>query len=121
MSFDYDNIADVADELLAEFGQSCVLGSATDGEYDPGSGEAGPVITNHQLTAAIFAYPQRYIGGTLIRTGDKRALVSPLGLTVDPKPGDTLTDASGAVHQVIDAKPTAPAGVAVLWTLQVRK
>jgi hypothetical protein len=121
MSFDYDNIADVADELLAEFGQACVLTSITDGAYNPETGEAGTTITNHQVTAAIFAYPQRYIDGTLIRTGDKRAQVSPVGLTVDPKPGDTLTDASGAVFQVIDAKPTAPAGVAVLWTLQVRK
>jgi hypothetical protein len=73
------------------------------------------------VTAAIFAYPQRYIDGTLIRVGDKRALVSPVGLTVDPKPGDTLTDAAGAQFQVVDAKVTEPAGTAVLWTLQVRK
>jgi hypothetical protein len=121
MSFDYDEIADVADELLAEYGQSCVLTSITDGTYDPETGEAGTSSTPHPVTAAIFAYPQRYIDGTLIRTSDKRALVSPVGLTVDPKPGDTLTDAAGAVFQVIDAKATAPAGIAVLWTLQVRK
>lgn len=121
MSFDYDEIAATADELLAEFGQSCSLGSVTDGAYNPETGEASPASTTHPVTAAIFAYPQRFVDGTLIRVGDKRALVSPVGLTVDPKPGDTLTDAAGAVFQVIDAKPTAPAGAAVLWTLQVRK
>jgi hypothetical protein len=121
MSFDYDATAADADELLAEFGQVCVLASIPDGTYDPEEGEASTSSTPHPVTAAIFAYPQRYIDGTLIRTGDKRALVSPVGLAVDPKPGDTLTDAAGVVFQVIDAKATAPAGVAVLWTLQVRK
>jgi len=121
MSFDYDEIASTADELLAEFGQSCVLTSITDGAYDPETGEAGTSTTPHPATAAVFAYPQRFVDGTLILTGDKRALVSPVGLTVDPKPGDTLTDTASAVFQVIDAKPIAPAGVAVLWILQVRK
>jgi hypothetical protein len=121
MSFDYADIANTADELLAEFGQACSLGSVTDGAYDPATGEAAPATTTHAITAAIFAYPQRFVDGTLIRVGDKRALVSPVGLTVDPKPGDTLTDAAGKVYQVIDAKPTAPAGTVVLWTLQVRK
>lgn len=121
MSFDYDEIAADADELLVEFGQSCTLGSVTDGDYDPANGTAGPASTPHAITAAIFAYPQRFVDGTVIRAGDKRALVSCLGLAVAPKPGDTLTDAAGAVLQVVDAKETAPAGVAVLWTLQVRK
>lgn len=120
MSFDYDDAAATADELLAEFGQSCVLGSVTDGEYDPATGTAGPVSTPHAVTAALLAYPQKFIDGTLIRVGDKRALVSPIGLTVAPKPGDTLTDAAGAVLNVVDAKETAPAGTVVLWTLQVR-
>jgi hypothetical protein len=121
MSFDYGDIASTADELLTEYGQSCILGSAPDGDYDPSTATADFESVSHPATAAIFAYPQRYIDGTLIRVGDKRALVSPVGLTVDPKPGDTLTDAAGALFQVIDAKAIAPAGTTVLWTLQVRK
>lgn len=121
MGFDYDSVADTADDLLTEFGQSCVLGSVSDGAYDPATGEAGATSTPHQVAAAVLAYPQRFIDGTLIRTGDKRALLSAIGLTVDPKPGDTLTDAAGKQFQVIDAKPTSPAGTVVLWTLQVRR
>lgn len=120
MSF-YDDAAGVADDLLSQFGQSCVLGSVTDGTYDPATGSASPTTASQPVTAAMFDYPQRFVDGTLIRTGDKRALVSPVGLTVEPKPGDTLTDAAGKVHQVVDAKATAPAGTVVLWTLQVRK
>lgn len=121
MSDFYADMALVADDLLYEFGQACVLGSVTDGEYDPETGTAGPVSTPHSVTAALLDYPQRFIDGTVIRTGDKRALMSPVGLTVTPKAGDTLTDVAGAVHQVVDAKPLAPAGTVVLWTLQVRK
>lgn len=121
MTFDYNAAAADADELLAEFGQACVLGSVTTGAYDPATGEAGTTSAPHPVTAAILAYPQHFIDGSLILTGDKRALVSPLGLAVSPKPGDTLTDAAGTEYKVIDAKELAPAGVVVLWTLQVRK
>ena len=121
MSFDYGDMAEVADDLLHEFGQAGVLGSVTDGAYNPETGEAGPTSAPHAVTAAIFDFPQKYIDGTLIRTGDKRALLSALGLAVTPKSGDTLTDAAGALYQVVDAKATAPAGQVVLWTLQVRK
>lgn len=121
MSDFYADMALVADDLLYEFGQAGVLGSVTDGAYNPATGEAGPTSTPYAVTAAIFDFPQSYIDGTLIRTGDKRALISPLGLAVTPKSGDTLTDAAGAVFQVVDAKATAPAGQVVLWTLQVRK
>lgn len=121
MSFDYTEIAATADELLSEFGQSCTLGSVTDGAYDPAIGEAGTTTTPHPVTAAIFAYPQRYVDGTLIRTGDKRALVSAVSLTVTPKLGDKFTDAVSKQYEVIDAKEIAPAGSAVLWVLQVRK
>lgn len=121
MRFDYNAAAADADELLTESGQACVLGSVTTDAYDPAESEA--VVTNaaHPVTAAILAYPQHFIDGSLILAGDKRALVSPVGLTVTPKPGDTLTDAAGAEYKVIDAKELAPAGTVVLWTLQVRK
>lgn len=120
MSF-YDDVAADADDLLVEFGQTCVLGVVTAGEYDPETGETSVTTTEHSVTAAIFDYPQKFVDGTLILVGDKRALASSVGLTVDPAPGNTFTDAGGAVHQVINAKNLSPAGTSVLWTLQVRK
>lgn len=117
----YDELAEVADELLAEYGQACQLGVVTTGAYDPETGGASTSSAYYQVTAALFDYPQKFIDGTMILMGDKRALVSPVGLTAEPKPGHTLTDAAGAVFTVINAKATAPAGTVVLWTLQVRK
>lgn len=117
----YDDCAADANEALEEFGQTCVLGVVTAGAYDPETGGASTTTTNHTVTAAIFDYPTRHIDGTLILTGDKRALVSAVGLTVEPKPGHTFTDAAAVVYQVVNAKNLAPAGTSVLWTLQVRK
>lgn len=120
MSDFYDEVAEVADELLAEFGQPCVLISTVNGDYDPSTGGGSVTTTTQPVTAAIFDYPQRFIDGTMIRTGDKKVLVSPVGMT-GAKPGDVLTDAAGAAFSVVDAKAVAPAGITVLWILQVRK
>lgn len=120
MSAFYDDIAAVADELLTEFGQVCTLSATTTGDYDPATGGASTTTTSQAVTAAVFDYPQRFIDGTLILTGDKRVLVSPTGLTSDPKPGDVL-NAAGTDYNVVNAKGIAPAGIAVLWILQVRK
>lgn len=117
----YDDAAADAAEALEEFGQACTLGVVTAGAYDPETGEASTTTESQSVTAAIFDYPQKFIDGTLILTGDKRALVSAVGLTVEPKPGHTFTDAAAVAYQVINAKALAPAGTVVLWTLQVRK
>lgn len=57
------------------------------------------------------------IDGTTILATDKKVLVSATGM--EPKPGDMLT-ISGAKHQVINSKPLAPAGVAVMYEVQAR-
>src|SRR4051812_28822870 len=121
MSFDYSDIADVADELLAEFGATCSLGVVTVGAYDTATGGATSTSTATPITAAIFDFPQKYIDGTMILVGDKRVLISPSGLSAAPKAPDTLTDSLGAVHRVINCKAIAPAGTAVLYIAQVRK
>jgi hypothetical protein len=125
MSFDYTDIIDVADELLAEYGAVCSLGVVTVGAYDPATGAATSTSTATSITAALFGFPQRFIDGAMILTGDQRALISPLttagaALTA-PKAGDTLTDSLGAVFRVIDCKTIAPAGTPVLCIAQVRK
>lgn len=57
------------------------------------------------------------IDGTTIFATDKKVLVSATGMA--PMPGDGLT-ISGVRHQVINSKPLAPAGVAVLYEVQAR-
>lgn len=119
MSFDYAEVAQIARELLAEFGSTGQLKTSVAGTYDPETGTIPQTVTTADVTACMFAYPERLINGTTILHGDQQAYLSAVGLTM-PKTGDVMVW-KGADYQVISAKPLAPAGVNVLAILQVRK
>lgn len=119
MSFDYDEVAEEAHELLTEFGAIGQLKTSVAGTYDPDTGTIPQTVTTADVTACLFAYPERLINGTTILQGDQQAYLSAVGLTM-PKSGDVLVWL-GSDYQVIAAKELAPAGVNVLAELQVRK
>ena len=120
----YTGLRSTADTLLRDKGQTCVLTVVTPGTYDPNTGTSTPTTATYTVTAAVFAYPEHVIDGTRIKTSDSKVLMSALdtsGVAVPtPKADDVFTDEAGAVFTVIAAKPTAPGGTAVIWTLQVR-
>lgn len=117
----YSDIAVIADELLAEFGATCILSVPGSGTYDAATGtKTNGASTDHDITAVVLNFPQKYIDGTLIKVGDKRVIVSSVGLTVDPEPGHVFIDGGGS-SKVISADKRAPAGQSVIWILQVRK
>jgi hypothetical protein len=119
MSFDYSEMAAVADELLTEFGATATMTRNTAGTYDTSDGTtAAPTTTVQTVTAAVFDYEQKYLDGTLILAGDKQAFLSPAGITA-PLQGDVLTW-QGTDYTVIAVKPLSPAGVPLLFELQVR-
>lgn len=119
MSF-YPNLRATAAALLTDKGQQMTLNKRTSGAYDPGTGTSAVTSVAHTVTGAVFDFPAALIDGTLIQQGDKKVLMSALGLTVEP---DAMTDTleiGGVVHTIVTAKKTSPAGTTVLWTLQVR-
>ena len=116
----YADLQATAGQLLTKYGQECTLTVITQGDYDPDTATNATTSTDYTVDAAVFDYPVRDIDGTLVRQGDKKVLVSAHGLAVRPLPSHTFTDAASNVYTVIEAKPTAPAGTVVLWTLQVR-
>lgn len=116
MSFDYNELASTASEMLVEFGKAATLKRIVTGAYDPSTGTAPVTTTSLNTHAAVFAYDQKYIDGTLIKQGDQRAYLSP---RQEPKQGDLLTW-MGKDYQIVAVKPLAPAGVAVLFEAQVR-
>ena len=77
--------------------------------------QASPQTANVAIVLSEFTNNE--INGTTILATDKKVLVSATGM--EPKPGDRLT-ISGVKHQVINAKPLAPAGVAVMYEVQAR-
>lgn len=114
--FDYSRTAATATSLLQRFGAACTLKRQTTGEYDPATGETPVTVTQLTTTAAVFAYDQKYIDGTVILQGDQRAYMVP---AVEPKQGDVLAW-QGRDWQVVAVKPLAPAGAACLYEAQLR-
>lgn len=119
MSF-YTDLRATADALLIDKGAMLTFTRSAAGVYDPATGTAAVTLTDFTVTGAVFDYPDAAVNGTDILTGDKRVLVSAQNLTVVPTTGDYITIA-GAKHSIIRIKRLAPAGVAVLYTLQARK
>ncbi len=124
MAFDYSEIADVADEILEEFGQAITLTHVEPGTYVPGEGITN-TTTTQAGTGAVVDWDARQVDGTLILIGDKRLLLSPLNTAgtalTAPVLGDTATDAAGVVYTLVTPlKTVSPAGTAVLYDCNLR-
>lgn len=115
-AFDYVNSASTAKRLLARFGAAAVLKRTGAAAYDPTTGTMQPTVTSLPTIAAVFAYKQQYINGTLILQGDQQAFCTP---DVEPKQGDVMAW-QGKDYTVVNVKPLAPAGVPVLFEAQLR-
>lgn len=115
-AFDYTATAATASRLLARFGAAATLKRYTGTAYDPAAGASVPTYTDVPTTAAVFAYDQKYIDGTLVKQGDQRAYCAP---SVAPTQGDRLAW-QGATLEVVAVKPVSPAGVPVLYEAQLR-
>lgn len=120
MSFDYSVTAATADRLIERFGVAVTLTRSVPGAYDPATGApAAATVTTQSVKAVVRDFPQAYIDGTFIRSGDRKVLVAALGITA-PQAGDVFPwDGQSLV--VVESKALAPAGSAVIYTLQVRK
>lgn len=116
MSLYSETAADVT-ASLKEYGVSTSLRQTTLGAYDPTNGNAVPTTGNVSVTALVIDYPIRYIDGTKILAGDKQAYVAP---GTAPKVNDELLW-MGEWWRIVSVETLAPAGVPVLYTLQVRK
>jgi len=111
-------------ETLKELGQLLTFTRETEGDIDPGTG----MITNStkedfKVNCAVFDYTAKNAGvgvieGTTIKTGDKRILAEAGGYT--PSVGDT-TVIGGNVFSVNNYTEVNPAGIPVMYEIQVRK
>lgn len=115
-AFNYPATAATATRLLTKFGAAATLKRQSGTAYDPDTGTTVPTYTDLATTAAVFAYKQSYIDGTLIRQGDQQAFLAPAQA---PAQGDRFVW-QGSTFEVIATKPVSPAGVAVLYECQIR-
>lgn len=117
----YTRALATADRLIRKYGAETTLTTpaATDPTYDPATGISTPAApTVDTVRAVVFPYADKYIDGTLILTGDEQAYISAQGIA-EPKPGSVLLW-RGKSYTTVRGKVLGPAGVNVLYELQVR-
>ena len=116
--FDYAKSAATADRLITRFGQAATLIR----QVQIGGTDWNPTLADQSrdCTIAVLDYENREIDGTRIQTGDKKVLVSAVGLSPEPTTVDRIA-ISGEEHSVMSVKPLSPAGTVVLYEVQARR
>lgn len=117
--FDYSKTAATVARLLERFGAPAVVSRKSAGVRDPDTGatSAGTLQT-WDVSAVKLDYKAGEIDGTLVQAGDQKLYMNAVA-GLEPKAGD-LVDFGGS-WRVMASKTLAPAGVAVLLEVQVRK
>lgn len=120
----------LAAQNIAKYGSAATLTYKAAGAYDPatsGATATTSTVSTHVIMEAYSDYlsqrnssAEAAIDVTRIRSGDHKATMSAKDITTAPKPGDTLTVLS-EVWRVVSVSTEYLEGVAVMYTLQVRK
>ena len=115
-TFDYDEMAADAVELIEEFGRSLTLRYFT--ETGP---EYNPTRTSHDVAVkgCIVDFSDSKISGGLVLATDKRALIAP-DASVAPTTDMQLVEA-GSIYEIVNVNTVNPAGTVVLFDCQVRR
>lgn len=125
MSEFYDEMQEMASELIAEFGQALTHISVTEGVYNPATGTTTNTTTTQNGFGAIFEFTNQEAGviqtaGGLVQTNDRKLLLSSSGITVGPLPNDTMT-VDGVVYTVLKVQTLKPAATVVMYELHLRR
>jgi hypothetical protein len=119
MSF-YDGLAELALELINEFGQDVTLRDIQRSQYDPDDPEGAEVIIEQIAQGILLDFTGfEFQADTLIVRGDKKLKIAAVGLDWKPKPMITA-EIRGNIWTVINVKEVNPAGTPLIYELQVR-
>lgn len=116
---DYTATRATAEKMLTKFGGVAAIRVETPGNgpaYAPGT----PTTEDYACTIVITDYTANERMGTAIEANDKKVLVSTSGLAITPTVSDKLVVASKA-YPIVNIKSLSPAGVVVMWEMQVRR
>ena len=115
-TFDYAEMRDVAEELIAEFGMSGAIRRSTQSgpSYDP-------VVTDtdYACQLVVMNYEDREVDGSLILSTDKKLYISTAGLPITLERSDKIV-ADGVAYSIEKLKPLSPAGIVVFYEIQGR-
>ena len=119
MSF-YSGLAAAASKLIKDKGRSMSLNVTAVAAYNTATSAA--VVAAPAVVACfgvVLDFPAKEINGTTILSTDKKVILSVEGVAQEPKTFGSMT-IGGLLHEIITCKTLAPAGIAVIYTLQVR-
>lgn len=113
----YEEIQNIVNELLPEFGIACTAVTKIDGEYDPETGMSGSekktsgqvVVTNIDMSFSNQ--------NNLIEVGDQTLLAT---ASLELEVG-TICTVDDTKYQVIAPNPIKPASTVVMYKAHVRK
>jgi len=120
----YAATAKKAAATLKKAGTSMVLRVTTPGTFDPVAGtETGEIVTDYAcsgiLTNPFVSQQEAFFANSRILTNDKVALIGAT-VAVRPNPGNVLVIDS-VEWQVVAVIAVEPAGIPLLYKLQVRR
>lgn len=125
----YDEMADIASEMLEEFGQTMILKRVTAESYDPVTGITVPGETERQPMTAIVlpaskgtieAFDNKLVGGTLIESNIRALKIAAKGLLWPPGPG-CVVEHEGQDWQMLGATPSNPAGTPLIYSASIMR
>lgn len=108
--FNYGPITKTAKKLIDKFGYDAVIRR-----------KVGSTTTDYPVVIVMTEYLPREKDGALILATDRKALLSASGLTITPDPETDKLVENSKVLRIVTVTPTAPAGVPIIYELQVRK
>ena len=119
MSAFYTEMAEVAVELIEEFGAPVTLNRVTGDQYDPVTGnefegDADPVTTKGLVTS----YPVKLIDGTRILATDRKLIIDG---SVEPLMADIPEMNGEKLGTIVNIEKKNPTGTALVYFIQVRK
>ena len=118
----YNEMAVMAQEMIAEFGQTVTIRAINVGEYDPDAGSAPPDTIIEQTAQGILLdfTGQEFQNNSLIKQGDKKLKIAAKGLEWVPDLLNKVVVQGRTWSIVPPLKEINPAGTPILYELQVR-
>ena len=106
--------------LLDRYGTAMQLIVPAAGTFTAATGAfTAGTPTTHTVQGLVGSYRKSRKSGEDIRTKTRYVYLSPSGMTVEPAPGHRLKVAN-IEYEVVTVEPISPAGVSVLYQLEVR-
>ncbi len=107
MPFNYAPLSATAVRLIDRFG------------YDVTIVRSGSTI--YPVRIVMVSYEPKDVDGDLIKQTDRKALLAGEGLTFTPNGETDRLNDRGTLLRIVNVTPTSPAGVAIIYEIQLRR